>query len=207
MNLNIKELKSKPKIFYKYDEEMIAKLVKSAFNNEKEPTNFLFERLDDYYKYYVKRHLTIVHDTDDIIQDALIKVYKFIKKCQTPPEYFGKFATTILKNTYFAYCKKLNRKSKLAKLMPVDECLNIADKLIYQPEKIVEFKDKFSKFKAVVEKLPEKSRKLFTLSAIHRFSEKEIRKLTNVAPSTMHRYVAKAKLELIEQFPELKEAV
>jgi RNA polymerase sigma factor (sigma-70 family) len=107
------------------------------------------------------------YDAEDIFQDALVILYKYIKLGKYNKQYsLGGFLITVCKNLWINKAKKNNRTVKLDKLADMPDTRNIIDDLIT--------KEREKTVADAMSKLGPRCQELLILSNFEKLSMKEI---------------------------------
>jgi RNA polymerase sigma-70 factor (ECF subfamily) len=158
-----------------------------------------FEKLIDKYKQTAYNiALGIVKNPDDamdVSQEALIKVYRYIKNFNQKSS-FSTWLYRIVMNTCLDYMKK-NEKNKV---IPInDEIINREDTYIdSNPQKILDKKIETKQIRDAIDKLPSIQKTAIILRDIQGFSYEEIANITECSIGTVKSRIKRGREKLKE---------
>ncbi len=133
------------------------------------------EKLYWHIRYILKNH----HDTDDVLQNTFIKIYKNIDKFKGDSRLYS-WMYRIARNESITY---LNKRAKLLKISSEE----LQDQIISNLESDVYFEADQIKLKLqkAIQTLPEKQREVFTLRYFEEMKYQEMSELLDTSESAL----------------------
>ncbi|SIT25049.1 RNA polymerase sigma-70 factor, ECF subfamily [Chryseobacterium ureilyticum] len=145
----------------------------------------LFEKIYSEYKYkvyfFVKKYIQKEEDTEDIVQDIFIHVWRHMDKTdQTPPE-------SIIFKTCKQEVSKFYRRNKLLFTFSEEEIL-IEEEEVFDEDL---YKEQISKVERLLNEFPQKTRDLFIQHKIENISYSQLAKENNLSKTAVSKQVNK----------------
>lgn len=172
------------------DEEIIEKLrdcalAENSISNEYRVIfKVLYERYDK-RAYHLCRHYGLnTDDSDDVVQEAYIKLYKYIKSFKKG-NLLGPWFFRIIFNELKDRCNYNKRHS-------YDDISDMKDTLSNKEENISEELQNKDYVKGITSRLPEKLRKVLTLKIYGCMNFEEIGRVLTISPNTAKSRLKKA---------------
>ncbi len=181
---------------------MLLFLMLIAEDDHRDKILWLFETYHDNMLRYARRLLALygdkryMHDSEDVVQSAFIKITKFIDRIDTslPEKVLGGYLMTIVKNEVADFIKK--EKDHLS----LDDMLTICEECNYLEE--FSRKELYKRVVGEIESMEPIYRDVMTLKFIEEKTAKEIASELGIPEKTVYTRLSRALAMLREKFKD-----
>lgn len=171
-----------------------SELIKGCIRQHTGCQRMLFERYAGKMMSVCMRYANDAMEAEDMIQDAFIKVFKYIEQFKSEGSFEG-WIRRIVVNTAIRHLEK-----KKIRFKEIDDHSNDAPKMDPSTYSHLGEEDLLK----LIGQLPEGYRMVFNLNVVEGYSHEEIAEMLNIQPGTSRSQLVKARKMLQQQILQLQ---